>query len=77
VGLMVAVLVIGVGLSAGLVTGVFAMIAVAVRKEDRQNSLTRPARGLAARGVRRLTGVGTRDITPSAIWRQPAERVLL
>jgi len=76
VGSMVAIA-IGFSLSAGLVTGVFAIIALAVRKEDRQYSLTRPARGVAARGVRRLTGVGTRDITPSVIWRQPAERTLL
>jgi hypothetical protein len=73
---MVAVIAIGVSLSAGLVTGILAMIAVAVRKEDRQYSLTSPARGLAARGVRRLTGVGMRDVTPSASWGQPAERVL-
>jgi len=75
VGLMVAVIAIGVSLGAGLVTGVFAMVAVAVRREDRQHSLTRPARGMAARGVRRLTGVGTRDVAPSAIWGQRAERV--
>jgi hypothetical protein len=71
---MVAVIAIGVSLSAGLVTGVLAMIAVAVRKEDRQYSLTSPASGLAARGVRRLTGVGMRDVTPSASWGQPARR---
>jgi hypothetical protein len=76
VGSMVAVIAIGFSLSAGLVTGVFAMIAVAVRKEDRQYSLTRPARGVAARGVRRLTGVGMRDVTPSAIWGPAARRVL-
>lgn len=75
VGSMVAIA-IGFSLSAGLVTGVLAIIAVAVRKEDRQYSLTRPARGVAARGVRRLTGVGMRDVTPSAIWGPPARRVL-
>jgi hypothetical protein len=73
---MVAVIAIGVSLSAGLVTGVFAMVAVAVRREDRQYSLTRPARGMVARGVRRLTGVGMRDVTPTASWGEPAERVL-
>ena len=61
----------------GTGNGVFAIIALAVRREDRQHSLTRPARSVAARSVRRLTGVGARDITPSAIWRQSAERVLL
>src|SRR5512142_2691934 len=76
VGSMVAVIVIGFSLCAGLVMGVFAMIALAVRKEDRQYSLTRPARGMAARGVRRLTGVGVRDVTASAVWRPAAGRVL-
>jgi len=75
VGSMVAIA-IGFSLSAGLVTGVLAIIAVAVRKEDRQYSLTRPARGVAARGVRRLTGVGMRDVTPPAIWGPPARREL-
>lgn len=76
VGSMVAVIAIGFGLCAGLVTGVLAMIAMAVRKEDRQYSLTRPAPGVAARGVRRLTGVGMRDVTPPAIWGPSARRVL-
>jgi hypothetical protein len=71
---MVAVIAIGVSLSAGLVTGILAMIAVAVRKEDRQYSLTSPAHGLAARGVRRLTGVGMRDVTPSPSWARPVGR---
>jgi hypothetical protein len=73
---MVAVIAIGFGLSAGLVTGVLAMIAVAVRKEDRQYSLTSPARGVTARGVRRLTGVGMRGVTPPAIWGPAAGRAL-
>jgi len=57
---------IGVSLGAGLVIGVIAMVAMAVRREDRQYSLTRQAPDLAARGVRRLTGVGLRDVTPYA-----------
>lgn len=76
-GIMVSVIAIGISLGAGLVTGVFAMVAMAVRREDRQYSLTRPARGVAARGVRRLTGVGTRGVTPPAFWGQSAERTLL
>ena len=76
VGIMVSVIAIGISLGAGLVTGVFAIVAVAVRREDRQYSLTRPARGVTARGVRRLTGVGMRDVTPSAVWGPPAGRVL-
>jgi len=33
--------------------------------------LTRQAPGIAARGVRRLTGVGLRDVTPSTRERVP------
>jgi hypothetical protein len=72
---MVAVIAIGVGLGGGIVTGVLVIIALAVRKQDRQYSLTRPATGMAARSVRRLTGVGMRDVTPLTVWGQPAERV--
>ncbi len=42
----------------GLVLGVVAMVAVAVRKEDRQFSLSAAAPGAMARGTRRLTGFG-------------------
>ena len=42
----------------GLALGVVAMIAVAVRKEDRLFSLSDPAPGAMARGARRLTGFG-------------------
>jgi hypothetical protein len=55
-GPMVVVVAIAVSLGAGL--------ALAVRREDRQYSLTRQAPSITARGVRRLTGVGLRDITP-------------
>jgi hypothetical protein len=63
VGPMVIAVVIGVSLGTGLVVGVIVMVAMAVRREDRQYSLTSQAPGVAARGVRRLTGVGLRDIT--------------
>jgi len=68
-GPMMAVVAIGVSLGAGLTIGVIAMVALAVRREDRQYSLTRQAPSITARGVRRLTGVGLRDITP------PSERL--
>ncbi len=72
---MVVVMAIGLSLGTGLVIGIIAVVAVAVRREDRQFSLTRQAPGVAARGVRRLTGVGLRDVTPIVARVQPAGRV--
>jgi len=43
----------------GVTLGVVAMVAVAVRKEERQFSLTGAAPGAAARGARRLTRFGS------------------
>ncbi len=55
----------------GIIAGVIVMIAMAVRREDRRSTLTGPPPDAAARGVRRLTGVGLRDITPrDGGWRQ-------
>jgi hypothetical protein len=42
----------------GVVIGVVAMVAVAVRREDRLYSLSGAAPGAAARGTRRLTRFG-------------------
>ncbi len=42
----------------GVTLGVVAMVAVAVRKEDRRYSLSGAAPGAAARGARWLTGFG-------------------
>lgn len=72
---MVVVVAIGLSLGTGLVIGIIAIVAMAVRREDRQYSLTRQAPGVAARGVRRLTGVGLRDVTPIVVRVQTAERV--
>ena len=72
---MVIVVAIGLSLGTGLVIGIIAIVAMAVRREDRQFSLTRQAPGAAARGVRRLTGVGLRDVTPIAARVQTAGRV--
>jgi hypothetical protein len=47
----------------GVMAGVIAMVAIAIRKEDRLRSLTRQPPSAAARGSRRLNGVGLRDIT--------------
>ena len=42
----------------GVTLGVVAMVAIAVRREDRQYSLSGAAPGAAARGARRLTRFG-------------------
>ena len=48
----------------GIMAGVIIMVAMAIRNEDKLQSLTRQPPGAAARGARRLNGVGLRDITP-------------
>jgi hypothetical protein len=53
----VAYLILAVFLG-GVAIGVVAMVAIAVRKEDRLYSLSGAAPGSAARGARRLTGFG-------------------
>jgi hypothetical protein len=53
----VAYLILAVFLG-GVAIGVVAMVAVAVRREDRYFSLSGDAPGAAARGARRLTGFG-------------------
>jgi hypothetical protein len=47
------------GLGAGIVIVAIAMIAVAVRKEDKRFSLSGAAPGPLTSGVRRLTGFGS------------------
>lgn len=42
----------------GVALGVVAMVAIAIRREDRRYSLSGAAPGAAARGARRLTGFG-------------------
>ncbi len=42
----------------GVVIGMIAAVAVAVRREDRRYSLSGAAPGVVARGTRRLTGFG-------------------
>ena len=47
----------------GVMLGIVGMVSVAVRKEERRLSLFGEAPGAAARGARRLTGLGGRGIT--------------
>jgi hypothetical protein len=50
--------------STGVMAGIIATVAKAIRREDRLRSLTRQPPDAAARGARRLNGDGLRDITP-------------
>ena len=63
--IMVAVA-IGMGLvfGIGVLVGVIAMVAMAIRREDKLGTLTRQPPDVLARGARRLNGLGLRDITP-------------
>jgi len=56
---IVVAVAIGMGLvfGTGMMVGIVAMIAMAVRREDRRYTLTGRAPDAAARGVRRLTAV--------------------
>ena len=46
----------------GIVVGIIAVVAVAVRREDRRYTLAGEAPGRLARGTRRLTGMRRRDL---------------
>ena len=48
----------------GVLVGVIAMVAMAIRREDKLGTLTRQPPDILARGARRLNGLGLRDITP-------------
>lgn len=65
---------IGMGLvfSLGVMVGVMGMIAAAIRREDKSLTLTGRAPDAGARGVRRMTGLGLRDITSQAPQTPPA-----
>jgi hypothetical protein len=47
------------GFGAGIVAGVIAIVAVAIRREDKRFSLSGAAPGPVTGGVRRLTGFGS------------------
>ena len=46
----------------GMVSGVIAVVAIAVRREDRRYTLASDAPDRLSRNTRRLTGVGRRDL---------------
>jgi hypothetical protein len=61
--IMAGVVVVAVAVFiAGLVMGVIAVIAIAVRREDRRYTLAVDAPDRMSRTTRRLTGVGRRDL---------------
>ena len=48
----------------GMVTGVIAVVAIAVRREDRRYTLAVEAPDRLSRNTRRLTGMARRDLDP-------------
>jgi len=61
--IMASVVVVAVAVFiAGLVMGVIAVVAIAVRREDRRYTLAVDAPDRLSRTTRRLTGVGRRDL---------------
>ena len=59
---------------AGLVMGVVAVVAIAVRREDRRYTLAGDAPDLMSKTTRRLTGVGRRDL--DAEYLRPAGQLV-
>jgi hypothetical protein len=70
---IVVAVVIGIGLvfGTGIMVGIVVMIAMAVRREDRRYTLTGTPPDAVACGVRRLAGVGLRDITSPGPGQEP------
>jgi hypothetical protein len=70
---IVVAVAIGMGLvfGTGTIVGIVVMIAMAVRREDRRYTLTGQPPDVAARGARRLAGVGLRDIIPPEHGQEP------
>jgi len=58
----------------GIVIGILAVIAVAVRREDRRYTLASEAPDRLSRNTRRLTGVGRRDL--DAEFLRPARQLV-
>jgi hypothetical protein len=58
----------------GGIAGVIVLSAWAIRREDRDLTLTGQAPNRLSGGVRRVMGVGLRDVDPKP-WRSPRELV--
>jgi hypothetical protein len=72
---MASVVVVAVAVFiAGLVMGVVAVVAIAVRREDRRYTLAGDAPDLMSKTTRRLTGVGRRDL--DAEYLRPAAQLV-
>jgi hypothetical protein len=72
---MASVVVVAVAVFiAGLVMGVVAVVAIAVRREDRRYTLAGDAPDLMSKTTRRLTGVGRRDL--DAEYLRPAGQLV-
>jgi hypothetical protein len=65
-GFVVAIIALFLG---GVVTGAIVVVALAVRREDRQYSLIGEAPDRLSRGARRLNGVGRwPSLSPNSRW---------
>jgi hypothetical protein len=58
----------------GVVIGILAVVALGVRREDRRYSLPGEAPDRLSRGIRRLNGVGRRDLD-AELFRPTSELV--
>ena len=59
---MAAVIVLVALFLAGVVVGIYAVIAIAIRREDRRNTLPVAAPDRMSSGTRRLNGLARRDL---------------
>jgi hypothetical protein len=63
-GEAVEVLILMVIFLGGVTGGALAIVSAAIKREDKERSITQSAPDPAARGTRVLTGVGSRDCGP-------------
>lgn len=73
-GIVVAIVILVVFLGGGVI-GLIAMVAVAVRREERLFSLSGDAPDAVTKGTRRLTAAGSRGVSLADLKKQPGGRV--